>query len=188
MTPKQRWLIIGGLLLTTLAAGYWVDDEPAAGKRPRKNGSSATSIAATDASENRRSSVKDTAVKATVAPLSFPEPVAARETELGTEKEGEKEGEKKIIDPFRNKSWYVAPPPLPPPKPVAPPLPFQYLGKLSEDGQIRVFLNHQGRYLIATTGDVIDGIYRVEEIAGSRMTLLYQPLKEKQVLMIGSEK
>ncbi len=192
MMPKQRWLIIGGLLLATLAAGYLVDDEPAAGKRPRKNGSSATSIAATDASENRRSSVKDTAVKAAVAPLSFPEPVAARETELGTEeereKEGEKEGKKEIIDPFRNKSWYVAPPPLPPPKPVAPPLPFQYLGKLSEDGQIRVFLNHQGRYLIATTGDVIDGIYRVEEIADSRMTLLYQPLKEKQVLMIGNEK
>lgn len=188
MKSNQRWLIIGGLLLATLAAGYLVDDEPAAVKRPRKNGSSATSLTATDAREIRRSSVMDTEVKATVAPLSFPEPVAARETERVTEKEGEKEGEKTIIDPFRNKIWYLTPPSLPPPKPVAPPLPFQYLGKLNEDGQIRVFLNHQGRYLIATTGDVINGIYRVEEIAGSRMTFLYQPLKEKQVLSIGSEK
>lgn len=184
MKPKHRWLIIGGLLLATLVAGYLVDDEPVAEKSTRRKATSARAEGASSARENRRSSVKDTAVEPLVAPLSFPEPVAAVEPEL----EGEEEEKKEIIDPFRNKSWYVAPPPPPPPKPVAPPLPFQYLGKLSEDGQIRVFLNHQGKYLIARTGDVIDGIYRVEEIAGSRMIFLYQPLKEKQVLSIGSEK
>lgn len=181
MKPKQRWLIIGGLLLATLTAGYFVDDAPEVEKSQRRKGAS---VAAAGTKENRRSSVKEKAVELASAPLSFPEPAAAGESEL----EGEKEGEQEIIDPFRNKSWYVAPPPLPPPKPVAPSLPFQYLGKLSEDGQIRVFLIHQGRYLIARTGDVIDGIYRVEEIASSRMTFLYQPLEERQVLSIGSEK
>ena len=188
MKPKQRWLIIGGLLLATLVAGYLVDDEPVAEKSQRRKGASARAEAAAGAREISRSSVKDTAAEPAVAPLSFPEPATAVKNELEGEKEGEMAAEKEIIDPFRNKSWYVAPPPLPPPKPVAPPLPFQYLGKLSEDGQIRVFLNHQGKYLITRTGDVIDGIYRVEEITGSRMTLLYQPLKERQVLSIGSEK
>jgi hypothetical protein len=72
-------------------------------------------------------------------------------------------------------------------KPVAPALPFQYLGKLIEDGETRVFLNHQGKHLIAKVGDVINGTYRVEGISGGQMTLLYQPLKEKQVLSIGPE-
>lgn len=184
MKPKQRWLIIGGLLLATIVTAYLVDDEPVAERSQRRKGTSASSVAATGARENRSSSVKDTAVESVVAPLSFTEPAAVVEAEL----ESEKEEEKEIIDPFRNKNWYVAPPPPPPPKPVAPPLPFKYLGKLSEDGQIRVFLNHQGKYLIARTGDVIDGIYRVEEIAGSQMTFFYQPLKERQVLLIGSEK
>ncbi|MBL8415608.1 MAG: hypothetical protein JNM42_14305 [Propionivibrio sp.] len=185
MKPKQRWMLIGGLLLATLVAGYLVDDEPVAEKSPRRKAASASTVAASGATkENRRTSINDKMPETNAAPLSFPEPADAGESEP----EGEKEEEKEIIDPFRNKSWYVAPPPLPPPKPVAPPLPFQYLGKLSEDGQISVFLNHQGRYLIARKGDVIDGIYRVEEIAGSRMTLLYQPLKERQVLSIGSEK
>lgn len=189
MKPKQRGLIIGGLLLVTLAAGYGVDDDPpVAEKSQRRNGASASAAAASGGRDNRRSGVKDTAVGPAVAALGFPEPTAAVDSELEGEREGEKEGETEIIDPFRNKSWYIAPPPLPPPRPVAPPLPFQYLGKLSEDGQIRVFLNHQGKYLIARTGDVIDGIYRVEDIAGSRMTLLYQPLKERQVLSIGTEK
>jgi hypothetical protein len=92
------------------------------------------------------------------------------------------------IDPFRAKSWYVAPPPPPPAKPTAPPLPFQYLGKLNEDGEIRVFLNHQGKHLIARTGDIINDTYRVDEIAAGRMSFVYLPLKEIQVLAIGAEK
>ena len=180
MKPKQRWLIIGGLLLVTLAAVYLVDDEPVAEKSPRRNGASAKSVAAGGAQNNSRSGGKDKALELATAPLGFPEPAATGERGL--------EGEKEIIDPFRIKSWYVAPPPPPLPKPVAPPLPFQFLGKLSEDGQIRIFLNYQGRYLIVRKGDVIDGIYEVVEIADNRMTLLYQPLKERQVLVIGSEK
>ena len=111
MKPKQRWLIIGGLLLATLVAGYLVDDEPVAEKSTRRKATSARAEGASSARENRRSSVKDTAVEPLVAPLSFPEPVAAVEPEL----EGEEEEKKEIIDPFRNKSWYVAPPPPPPP-------------------------------------------------------------------------
>lgn len=175
MKAKQRWLIIGGLLLATLAAAYMAEDEVPAETGKRKT--------AAPAGEARRAASPDKLAETAAPPLSFPEPAASDAAGKG---EGDEEGE--VIDPFRNKSWYIAPPPPPPPKPTAPPLPFQYLGKLSEDGETRVFLNHQGKYLIAKVGDVINGTYSVEEIAGGRMTFLYQPLQETQTLAIGSER
>ena len=179
MTPKQRWIILGGLLSATLVAGYLVDDEPVPEKGKRK-GSVASKSAASSPAESRRAGAKERVTELAAAPLSFPEPAPVDE---GKTEEGEKH-----IDPFRNKSWYVAPPPPKPPKPTAPPLPFQYLGKLNEEGETRVFLNHQGKHIIAKVGDVINGTYSVEEIAGGQMTFLYQPLNEKQVLGIGSDK
>lgn len=186
MKPKQRWLIIGSLLLATLAGAYFVEDEPAA-ETGKKKARSAKQTSTEVAAAGRRAGKEQKKDEPAAGPLSFPEPPAAR---IESEEEGEKEEEgevEKIIDPFRNKSWFVAPPPPPPSKPVAPPLPFKYLGKLIEDGEPRVFLDHQGKYLIARLGDVINGTYSVEEIAGGRMTFLYQPLKEKQTLSIGPD-
>lgn len=177
MTPKQRWIILGSLLSATLLAGYLIDDEPVPQKSKR---STAGKSAVSSPAENRRAGAKERASELATAPLSFPEPAAVDESKV-------EEGAKPI-DPFRAKSWYVAPPSPPPPKPMAPPLPFRFLGKLSEDGETRVFLEHQGKHIIARVGDVINGIYSVEEISGGQMTLLYQPLKEKQVLAIGTDK
>lgn len=90
------------------------------------------------------------------------------------------------VDPFRRKTWYVAPPPPPRPKPQAPPLPFQYLGQLHADGEPRVFLNHQGRHLVIKAGDVIAGTYAVESLVAGQVVFIYLPLKEKQVLPTGT--
>ena len=174
MKPKQRWLILGGLLLATLAAGYLADDEPGPEKGKRKHAADNSAVAAS-AGENRRLGPDDKLAEV-ATPLSFPEPAAREEA-----------GEGEVIDPFRNKSWFVAPPPPPPAEPTAPPLPFQFLGKLREDGETRVFLSHQGKNLIAKVGDVINGTYSVEEIAGGQMTFLYLPLNKKQALSIGSD-
>ena len=175
MKPQQRWLILGSLLLATLVAGYLVDDAPAPEKSKRK-GHAATQSATFKSADHRRSDAKDGTPTLAAAPLNFPEPATADDADAG----------QKIIDPFRSKSWYVAPPPTKPPKPTAPPLPFQFLGKLKEDGETRVFLNYQGKYVIAKVGDVIDS-YRVDDISGGRMTFLYQPLNEKQSLVIGDD-
>jgi uncharacterized protein (DUF2249 family) len=177
MTPKQRWIILGGLLAATLVAGYLVEDEPVPEKSKRK-GSVASKSAVSSPAESRRAGAREQTTELAAAPLNFPEPAPVEEVE---------EGEKRI-DPFRNKTWYIAPPPPKPPKPTAPPLPFQFLGKLNEEGEIRVFLNHQGKHIIAKVGDVINNTYTVEEISGGQMVLLYQPLKEKQILSIGSDK
>ncbi len=179
MTPKQRWMILGGLLLATLTAGYMADDEPVQESAKKKNSASSKKAVIAIAGENGRAIGKDKAVALAAGPLVFPEPVVAQ-AEAASEAV-------KVIDPFRNKSWYLAPAPPPPPKPTAPPLPFQYQGKLAEGGETRVFLNHQGKYLIVSLGDVINGTYTVEEITSGRVTFLYQPLKERQVLTIGAE-
>lgn len=176
MTPKQRWAILGSLLFATLLAGYLVDDEQLPEKSVRQRGAATGSAGSRENAARRAEAAGDQ--KLAAAPLQFPEPSASDDAEPAEQG----------IDPFRAKSWYVAPPPPPPAKLKAPPLPFQYLGKLDEGGEIRVFLNHQGRHLIARVGDVINDTYRVEDIAGGRMTFLYQPLKEIQVLAIGSDK
>ncbi len=172
MKPKQRWAILVTLLLATLVAGYLADDEPAPEQSKRKS-----RVAAKSAADGWHAGARERAPELAAVPLSFPEPAPAEEAAAG-----------KGIDPFRAKTWYVAPPSPRPAKPTAPPLPFQYLGKLNEDGEIRVFLNHQGKHLIARVGDIINDTYRVEEISGGRMTFLYQPLKEIQVLAIGTDK
>lgn len=178
MKPKQRWLILGSLLVATLGAGYFAEDEAAVDKGKRKSNPTGKGVAAAGAGENRRATRGDKPGEVAAMPLDFPEPaVVAEGAEEGT-----------TIDPFRGKTWFIPPPPPPPAKPTAPPLPFQFLGKLIEDGETRVFLNHQGKHLIARVGDVINGTYTVEAIAGGKMSFLYMPLKESQVLAIGADK
>ncbi len=169
-SPRQRWLILGALLLGTVTAAVFVEDDPAApeaAERPSKRKTVANSEAM--------------AGMATTAALALPAATPEKE-----ETPGQKEDAPETIDPFRTKTWYIAPPPPPPPTPRAPPLPFQFLGQLIEEGEVRVFINHQGRYLIIKAGDVINGTYTVEEISAGKVVFIYQPLQERQVLATGA--
>ncbi|MBI4293734.1 MAG: hypothetical protein HY661_19835 [Betaproteobacteria bacterium] len=95
---------------------------------------------------------------------------------------------------FESKSWYVPPPPpppspvkaLPPPPPTAPPLPFTYLGRYEDSAKPVIFLVRGDRILLVSAGDVIEGTYRVEGIAGSALALTYLPLNIRQTLDIGN--
>jgi len=91
---------------------------------------------------------------------------------------------------FDNQSWTPQPPAAPasgpPPRPTAPPLPFEYLGKKSEDGKWEVFLARGEQTLIVQEKSDIDGTYRVVSIKPPTMTLTYLPLKQVQTLTIGS--
>lgn len=167
--PRQRWLILGALLLGTVAAAAFVDDDPVTSEPTER--------------PTRRKMPANIETKADTVSLAQqkPDPEAARVADTGsTEQEGE------TIDPFRSKSWYVAPPPPPLPEPVAPPLPFRYLGQLVEDGQTLVFIDHQGRNLTIKVGDHIDGRYAVEAIDGGKVVFVYLPLKQQQTLPIGT--
>ncbi len=92
-------------------------------------------------------------------------------------------------DIFASKSWYVPPPPpppKPPPPPTAPPLPFSFMGSYQEaDGKQVFFLTKGENLYTVSSGDVIDGIYRVEEASAGRLELTYLPLNIRQAMNIG---
>lgn len=97
---------------------------------------------------------------------------------------------------FAVHSWTPPPPPPPPPpKPVPPPpppppqaprLPFVYIGKKLESGIWEVYLSRGDAVVIARDQLVIDGIYRVDGITASALTLMYLPLNQTQSLPIGA--
>jgi len=164
-SPRQRWLVLGTLLLGSVAAAFLVEDEAAAPVESQR-----------PASRDARARPQATE-RLAQAPASAEPALASTVVEEAPAS----------IDPFRSTSWYVAPPPPPPPpKPSAPPLPFQFLGQLIEEDGTRVFVSHQGQHLILKAGDVIAGTYAVEEIAAGKVVFLYLPLKERQVLATGS--
>jgi|SRR6478672_3066504 len=79
----------------------------------------------------------------------------------------------------------LAPPP-PPPPPQAPPLPFVYMGRLSEDESTTVFLTAGDRNLVVKPGDVIDNTYKVEQVTDAAVVLTYLPMNQRQTLAIGT--
>lgn len=66
-------------------------------------------------------------------------------------------------------------------KPVAPPLPFKYFGKLSENGKDEVFLM-RGDELLSIQAGKTYGQYRVDQVADTRITFTYLPLKTRQTM------
>ena len=95
---------------------------------------------------------------------------------------------------FGTQTWAPPPPPpvaskpvrpAPPPAPVAPPLPFTFLGKQFEEGKWQIFLARGEQTFIATEQLVIDGTYRVDAIVPPQLNLMYLPLQKMQTLQIG---
>ncbi len=91
-----------------------------------------------------------------------------------------------VKDLFAGKSWQVAPPPPRLVQPSAPPLPFVYMGKLAEEGEkVVIVLTKQNRSYAVREGDVLDNVYRVDEVRAPVMILTYLPLNIKQTIQIG---
>jgi len=77
---------------------------------------------------------------------------------------------------------------LPPPPPSVPPLPFTYIGKYIEDGELVVFLAYQGKNLIVKAGDQIQQNYKIDEIKPPLLTMTYLPIGVQQTIQIGELK
>lgn len=94
-------------------------------------------------------------------------------------------------DPFRAKSWYVAPPappPAPPPKPTAPPLPFKYMGALEDTatgGKTTVYLAKGSDSYQVAVGDTFADTYQLEKIERGQLLIRYLPLSVLQTLPTG---
>ncbi len=72
------------------------------------------------------------------------------------------------------------------PPPMAPPLPFQYLGRINTDDSKGVLLNVHNEVTPIQTGDILLGQYLVQAITesetGVQVQFLYQPLQQVQTL------
>jgi hypothetical protein len=88
-------------------------------------------------------------------------------------------------DPFKTFAPQKASAPVTAPnvpaKPVAPPLPFRYFGKLTEKGNTEVFLMRGDELLSIAAGQKV-GDYRVDQVTDSAISFTYLPLKMKQTL------
>lgn len=77
-------------------------------------------------------------------------------------------------------------PPFKAPPPMAPPLPFQYLGRINTGISKGVLLNINNEVAPIQTGDIVLGQYLVQAITetetGVQVQFLYQPLKQVQIL------
>lgn len=162
-SPRQRGIVLGALLIATLGAAVWLnqqtEDEPVAAAAPAKQKSAAK--------------------------------LAAGSAHIALEKlQRTRKGDDKAAteDVFQAKSWYVPPPPpkpVPPPPPAPPPLPFIYMGKLLEEDKLTVFLSKQDRHYAVKAGDTLDGAYRVESVNAQQVIFTYLPLNMQQTLSLG---
>jgi hypothetical protein len=74
--------------------------------------------------------------------------------------------------------------PVAPPTPVAPPLPFRYLGVMSPNGKPLIILGRGEEVLMASAGQHLDGQYRVERISDAAVEIIFVPLNATQRLAI----
>jgi hypothetical protein len=78
----------------------------------------------------------------------------------------------------------VLPPPAPEAAraPVAPPLPFRFIGAIEEGALRRAFIMDGTQLHIVGPGDLVDGRYRVERVEPGFIEFTYLPLGRRQTL------
>jgi len=106
-------------------------------------------------------------------------------------------GQTSVGSLFAVHSWYVPPPPPPPvvdntpvapPKPTAPPLPYQFIGSYTPDGQPTVFFLSSGdRVYDVHVGDTLENTYSIDSFSNGQLTLTFKPLNIQQQLTAGTK-
>lgn len=67
----------------------------------------------------------------------------------------------------------------------APALPFQFMGRYSDDSKTAYFLQMDGQNLLARPGERVTDQYLLEAVDGDHMIFIYLPLNQKQILAVG---
>jgi hypothetical protein len=97
---------------------------------------------------------------------------------------------KPIENAFRPVSFLPPPPPpiapvrVDPPKPVAPPFPFRFFGRMNAGDQETTYLSRDDRLIPIVTNQVIDDAYHVDALSRSEVRITYLPLKEQTVISL----
>lgn len=158
-----RRLLLFLVLAASLAAAFWVQGE-----------------------DNNNA---DVASAPSRAHQHLAESVVLHNPTLSLNQLGHRDPKDTDIDPFPSTNWFVPPPPPPPalpPQPTAPPLPFQYVGKLEEiGGNTIVYLAKGNESFAISPGDKFDDNYQFVSVEQGQMLITYLPLSIKQRLPIG---
>jgi hypothetical protein len=103
-----------------------------------------------------------------------------------------------LADPFAPRRWDAPPPPAPAPvavtaapavaevvaaPPGPPPLPFQFVGQMNDSAQQVVYLARGEQALLARTGEVLEGTYKVLAITPLQIEFEHLPTGQKQALV-----
>lgn len=70
--------------------------------------------------------------------------------------------------------------------PTAPPMPFQFIGRIDDRTDLQVFLQSGEKIYVVRKGDVIDETWKIEGISDLELSLVYLPLHLSQTLSVGS--
>ena len=160
---RMRWAVLLIALLGTLMAIFYPSD---------------------DDTEARGSAVRPRAVPARL-PVASP----ASDGTIGEETASDP-------DPFAPRGWQAPPPPPPPAAPVAaaalppapveppgpPPLPFKFVGSMTDGADQVVYLGRGDQALVARSGDTLEGAYKVLGISATQIEFEHIPTGQKQVL------
>lgn len=73
-----------------------------------------------------------------------------------------------------------------PAQPVIPANPYIYVGKLIEDGEIRVFLTNGQKNYVVKTGDTLEDTWQVKAIESTEMILFNLPTQTQVSVQIGA--
>lgn len=167
ITKQQRGLVLGVLLIATLAVTAVSSNEAV------DDGVARPVVKAADIVGNSSSKI----AKTTLSKLDLGR--VSRDAE-----------EVAAVDVFAPKSW--APPPVKiepiivqPVAPVAPPIPFQYVGQLEGgDGKVILYLSRGETVHTVRVGDMLGEQYRLDGLDGGQATLTYLPMNQQQMLAI----
>jgi len=73
-----------------------------------------------------------------------------------------------------------------PAQPVMPANPYIYVGKLIEDGEMRVFLTNGRKNYVVKTGDTLEDTWQVKSIESTEMILVNLPTQTQVSVKIGA--
>jgi hypothetical protein len=171
---RQRWLVVAGLLTATLAAAAWIRDSAVPSRTEVVTASDSSAAPAPRPSaagtDGEAPAINLEKLKSRGLGRAIRDPFATGAPRAAKSKPAAAAGSAQVV---------VAPPPSPPP------LPFTYMGKLVQGGDLAVFLVQGERNLVVREGDTIDSLYKVERIAAGGITLLFLPLNQRQTIIIG---
>jgi hypothetical protein len=189
METRQRWFVLCGLLAATVAAAAWVHGNDNTGSEVVEALDRSDSPVRADG--QRRTDTKRDDMSQTAAEVGSADTRSGSHVQL--ERLDARTLGKSIRDPFALPARKVRrakpnPPPVivakaaPPPAPSAPALPFQYMGKLIDGDETKIFLIHGDRNLVVQAGDTFASVYRLDRITDDELIVTYLPMNQRQTM------